>query len=74
MKVTLGDTTLTLYLTPGHTDGTISTIIPAARRQSAASGRRWGGTLFNFGAEPSAAGGIYPVGRAVPRYRDQGRR
>ena len=28
MKLTLGDTTLTLYLTPGHTLGTISTIIP----------------------------------------------
>jgi metallo-beta-lactamase class B len=28
MKLTLGDTTLTLYLTPGHTPGTISTIIP----------------------------------------------
>ena len=28
MKLTLGDTTLTLYSTPGHTPGTISTIIP----------------------------------------------
>ena len=28
MKVTLGDTSITLYLTPGHTPGTISTIIP----------------------------------------------
>jgi len=27
-KLTLGDTTLTLYLTPGHTAGTISTLIP----------------------------------------------
>ena len=27
-KLTLGDTTLALYLTPGHTPGTISTIIP----------------------------------------------
>src|SRR6185295_17061410 len=27
-KLTLGDTTLTMYSTPGHTPGTISTIIP----------------------------------------------
>jgi metallo-beta-lactamase class B len=27
-KLTLGDTSLTLYLTPGHTPGTISTLIP----------------------------------------------
>ena len=49
MKLTLGDTTLTLYLTPGHTLGTISTIIPlrdGARRHTAAA---WGGTRFNFG-------------------------
>lgn len=28
MKLTLGDTTLTLYITPGHTPGTLSTLIP----------------------------------------------
>ena len=27
-RLTLGDTTLTMYLTPGHTPGTISTLIP----------------------------------------------
>src|SRR5437762_13202814 len=27
-KLTLGDTTLTMYLTPGHTLGTVSTLIP----------------------------------------------
>jgi metallo-beta-lactamase class B len=27
-KLTLGDTTLTLYITPGHTPGTISTLFP----------------------------------------------
>lgn len=27
-KLTLGDTTMTMYVTPGHTPGTISTIIP----------------------------------------------
>ena len=28
MKLTLGDTTLTLYVTPGHTPGTLSTVVP----------------------------------------------
>jgi metallo-beta-lactamase class B len=49
--LTLGDTTLTLYRTPGHTDGTVSTIIPVrdgSRRHVAAL---WGGTLFNFGPD-----------------------
>lgn len=48
-QLTLGDTTITMYLTPGHTEGTISTIFPVrdgARRHTAAT---WGGTLFNFG-------------------------
>jgi len=49
MKLTLGDVTMTLYLTPGHTEGTISTIFPVRdgnRRHVVAT---WGGTLFNFG-------------------------
>ena len=47
-KLTLGDTTLTLHLTPGHTPGTISTIIPlkdGGRNHVAAL---WGGTGFNW--------------------------
>ena len=28
MKLTLGDTTLTIYITPGHTPGTLSTLVP----------------------------------------------
>jgi metallo-beta-lactamase class B len=47
-RLTLGDTTLTLYLTPGHTLGTISTLIPVkdgARQHLAAE---WGGTAFNW--------------------------
>ena len=27
-RLTLGDTTVTMYLTPGHTLGTVSTMIP----------------------------------------------
>lgn len=48
MKVTLGDTTLTVYLTPGHTKGTISTIIPVRDNGRAHTAVVWGGTLFNW--------------------------
>ena len=48
-KLTLGDTTLTLYLTPGHTEGTISTLIPIRDGGRPHLAAAWGGTLFNFG-------------------------
>jgi metallo-beta-lactamase class B len=46
MKLTLGDTTLTLYITPGHTDGTVSTIIPVKDRGVPHVVAEWGGTLI----------------------------
>jgi metallo-beta-lactamase class B len=52
-KLTLGDTTLTLHHTPGHTNGTVSTIIPLRDGASRHVAALWGGTLFNFG--PDAA-------------------
>jgi metallo-beta-lactamase class B len=51
MKLTLGDETLTLYLTPGHTPGTISTIIPLRDHGQPHVAALWGGTLFNFGPD-----------------------
>src|SRR5262245_30287990 len=48
MKLTLGDTTLTLYITPGHTLGTISTLIPVKDRGTPHLVAEWGGTLFNW--------------------------
>jgi len=51
-KLTLGDTTLELYLTPGHTWGTISTLIPVRDGNTRHVAALWGGTLFNFGPEP----------------------
>ena len=43
MKLTLGDTTLTLYLTPGHTPGTISTLVPLKDGSERHVGAVWGG-------------------------------
>jgi metallo-beta-lactamase class B len=46
--LTLGDTTLTLHLTPGHTLGTISTIIPVKDGDRSHVAALWGGTGFNW--------------------------
>ncbi len=51
-KLTLGDTTLEMYLTPGHTYGTISTLIPVRDGGTRHTAALWGGTLFNFGQDP----------------------
>jgi metallo-beta-lactamase class B len=49
MKLPLGDFTMTLYLTPGHTEGTISTIFSVRDGNQKHVVATWGGTLFNFG-------------------------
>ena len=50
-ELTLGDTTLRLIMTPGHTYGTISTLIPVHDGDSEHLAALWGGTLFNFGPD-----------------------
>jgi metallo-beta-lactamase class B len=45
-KLTLGDTTLTMYLTPGHTLGTLSTLIPVKDGGARHLAAYWGGTAF----------------------------
>lgn len=46
-KLTLGDTTLTLYITPGHTPGTVSAIIPVKDHGKTYQMSFWGGTAFS---------------------------
>ena len=48
MALTLGDTTLTLHLTPGHTPGTISTLIPLKDGIDTHLGSIWGGNAFGY--------------------------
>jgi metallo-beta-lactamase class B len=43
-KLTLGDTTITMYVTPGHTLGTISLLIPAKDKGVEHTAAFWGGT------------------------------
>jgi metallo-beta-lactamase class B len=47
-RLTLGDTTVTLYLTPGHTLGTVSTLIPVRDGGTPHTAAAWGGTAFNW--------------------------
>ena len=47
-KLTLGDTTLSINLTPGHTPGTISLLIPVKDGGRPHLVATWGGTGFNF--------------------------
>jgi metallo-beta-lactamase class B len=48
MELTLGDTTLTLYVTPAHTPGTISTLIPLKDGNRWHLGSIWGGNGFGY--------------------------
>jgi metallo-beta-lactamase class B len=49
--VTLGGTMVTLYMTPGHTLGTISPVFDVTWRGQKHRVVEWGGTGFNFGAD-----------------------
>ncbi len=47
-KITLGDTTVTILTTPGHTPGTLSMIFPVKDRGRTLNVAYSGGTAFNF--------------------------
>jgi metallo-beta-lactamase class B len=57
MNLSLGDTTIALHVTPGHTPGTISAIIPARERGKTYPMSLLGGTAFPVTLEPNANGG-----------------
>jgi metallo-beta-lactamase class B len=52
-KLTLGDTTITVYATPGHTLGTLSTVFPVTDHGERHVVASWGGTAFNWMANPA---------------------
>lgn len=66
-KLTLGDTTLTMYITPGHTPGTISLLIPVKDGNQSRVAAMYGGTAFNFPWSPEAFS-IYA--KSTDRFRD----
>jgi len=52
MAIKLGGATVRVYLTPGHTQGTISTVLPVHDNGRPHVAALWGGTLFNFRDSP----------------------
>jgi metallo-beta-lactamase class B len=50
-KLTLGDTTITLYITPGHTPGTISVVFPVKDKGTPHLAALWGGVGLNTDQE-----------------------
>jgi metallo-beta-lactamase class B len=46
-KLTLGDTTVTIYITPGHTEGTLSVVVPVKDHGVPHMAMEWGGTALS---------------------------
>jgi metallo-beta-lactamase class B len=51
MKLTLGDTTVTIYITPGHTPGTLSLLYPVKDNGTSHLVAEWGGVGLNADKE-----------------------
>jgi metallo-beta-lactamase class B len=52
-KLTLGGETLSFYITPGHTEGTVSVLIPVTDHGQKHVAALWGGAGFNFPHSPA---------------------
>jgi metallo-beta-lactamase class B len=46
-RLTLGDTTVTIYITPGHTAGTLSVLVPVKDKGRPHLAMEWGGTALS---------------------------
>jgi metallo-beta-lactamase class B len=65
----LGDTSVTLYLTPGHTPGTVSAILPAIDQGKPYKLALFGSVLFPEAREPSATnGGLALYQRSIEHF------
>jgi metallo-beta-lactamase class B len=61
-KLTLGATTLTFYLTPGHTPGTVSMLVPVTDRGTPHLLSFWGGSALPRALEPAGEPGRMDAG------------
>lgn len=50
-SIRLGDTTMSFYVTPGHTLGTLATVFDVKAGGARHKAMIWGGTSFNFGRD-----------------------
>ena len=51
-KITLGDTTVSIYFTPGHTPGALSAILPVRDKGAAHMAAWWGGPQWGLRNKP----------------------
>jgi metallo-beta-lactamase class B len=65
--ITLGDTTLKLYVIPGHTLGTLATVFTVHDHGEPHRAVAWGGTAYNFGPLPDR---LQLYSDTTIRYRD----
>jgi metallo-beta-lactamase class B len=69
--LTLGDTTIRLYLTPGHTPGTVSAILPARENGKTYTLSLLGSVAFPPSLEPTpTTGGLLAYERSVRRFAE----
>lgn len=69
-ELRLGETTLVLHHTPGHTPGTISSLIPVTDGDSQHMAALWGGTAFNFMGRGEDARWFGEYVESAERFRD----
>jgi metallo-beta-lactamase class B len=74
-KITVGDATVTIYLTPGHTPGTISAIVPVREGGETFTLSLFGSVAFPPSLEPTERfGGLRKYDESVQRFGDISRR
>jgi len=73
-RITLGDTSLEVLETPGHTMGTLSLLFTVRQGGQEHRALLWGGTAFNFGAQPDRLTRLQGYIDATARVREIARR
>ncbi len=69
-KLTLGDTTVTIYITPGHTPGTLSVVFPVKDNGTPHVAALWGGVGLN--ADRASIEKYIRSDAAIQRHRKAG--
>jgi len=73
-QITLGKTTVTLYLTPGHTPGTVSAIVPVTEGANHYTLSLYGSVAFPPSLEPTdRTGGLRKYDTSVQRFGEVSR-
>ena len=71
-RLVLGDTAVTLYVTPGHTEGTLTPVFDVTAAGRPHRVLLWGGTAFNFGKDvPRLESYIAATGRMAELARKE---